>query len=406
MTFESPPSHGLDSILTSAASMAGPTAPTATAGSKPVRRQFSIMVVDDEPLNIRVLQKYLAEIGFRNVTAISDPREALSTARRLLPDLIILDLVMPEVNGREVLRDLKATPNLNSIPVIVLTASNDRATRVAVLEDGAADFLGKPIDPSELAPRVRNMLAIKQYQDELLLRSQSLEEMVRLRTVELEASRRDVIFCLARAAEFRDDDTGQHVIRVGRYAAIVAEGMGFSPDAVAMLQQAAQLHDVGKIGIPDAILLKPGKLTPEEFDLMQKHALFGKRIVDRAPEEHQSLIRRHAELGSSILNVSQAPVMQMAARIALTHHEWWDGTGYPLGLAGTDIPLEGRITSVADVFDALSSRRPYKNPFPLEKCLGIIQSERGTHFDPQVVDAFMARREEIVAAQIELADSE
>jgi len=212
------------------------------------------------------------------------------------------------------------------------------------------------------------------------------------------------VHCLARAAEFRDDDTGQHIVRVGRYARIIGQQLGMSERALDVLEQAAKLHDIGKIGIPDAILLKPGKLTSEQFAEMQKHSNFGKQIFERMVDNEADQLRQHAELGSKILDAGNSPLLAMAMKIALTHHERWDGSGYPLGLAGQDIPLEGRITAVADVFDALSTKRPYKPSFPLDKCFSLMQAGRGSHFDPEILDAFIARRDEIVAVQIAYAD--
>ena len=365
-----------------------------------------ILIIDDEPINIKVITRYLHELGYARCIGLSDARQAIYSVTHELPDLVILDVMMPFVTGIEILAKLRANPETAHLPVLVLTAAVDRETRLAVLESGATDFLSKPIDPSELAPRVRNALTLKKFHDSLRHQAQNLENAVRMRTAELEASRQDIIHCLARAAEFRDDDTGQHVLRVGRYAGIIAQAMGLDADEVNHIRQAAQLHDIGKIGVPDSILLKTGKLEPDEFERMQKHTCIGKRVIERLPQHEWDELRKHVQIGAQILDIPRSPVLQMAARIALTHHEWWDGNGYPLGLAGEDIPLEGRITAVADVFDALSSKRPYKRPFPREKCFQIISEERGTHFDPQVVDAFFSMRDAIVKIQIELADAD
>lgn len=364
----------------------------------------SILIVDDEPINIKVITKYLHELGYTRCQGLSDARQAVAMITREAPDLVILDVMMPFVTGIEILAKLRAKPETAHLPVLVLTAAVDRTTRLSVLESGATDFLNKPIDPSELSPRVRNALALKKFNDSLRHQARDLEVAVRMRTAELEASRQDIIHCLARAAEFRDDDTGHHVLRVGRYAGLIAQAMGLGDEMVEQIRQAAQLHDIGKIGIPDSILLKTGKLEPDEFERMQKHTCIGKRVIERLPQHEWDELRKHVQIGALILDIPRSPVLQMAARIALTHHEWWNGEGYPIGLAGEDIPLEGRITAVADVFDALSSKRPYKPPFPRERCFQIIADERGTHFDPQVVDAFFLKRDEIVKIQIELAD--
>ena len=365
-----------------------------------------ILIVDDEPINVKVCQKYLKELGYQHCLGVSDAASAYSRIEEEKPDLIILDVMMPVISGVDILRQIRSNPELLHIPVLILTASTDRNTKLTVLELGATDFLTKPIDPSELAPRVRNVLTVKQHQDSLKNYANTLEGAVRQRTLELEASRQDVIFCLARAVEYRDDVTGRHVERVGQYASIIGIALGMDEQSVSMLEQAAQLHDVGKVGVADDVLLKPGKLSPDEFEQMQRHTLFGKRIVERMSNHEWAKLRQHVLIGSRILDVPRSPLLTMAARIALTHHERWDGTGYPLGLKGEDIPLEGRITAVADVFDALSSRRPYKPPYPVDRCFEIIVEESGTHFDPKIVSAFITQRERIVQTQIELADQE
>lgn len=379
--------------------LAAPPRPALPAGAQP-----SILIVDDEVSNTRLISKFLNNLGYHQCIGLNDSRDAVELIRQNPPDLLILDVMMPHVSGIEILQQLRADPKTCHLPILVQTASVDRDTRLLVLESGATDFLSKPIDASELAPRVRNAITLKKYHDNLKGQAESLDAAVRMRTAELEASRQDVIHCLARAAEFRDDDTGHHVLRVGRYAALIARALGWNEHEVEQIGQAAQLHDIGKIGIPDSILLKTGKLEPDEFERMQRHTGIGKKVIERLPQHEWDELRKHVQIGAKILDIPRSPVLQMAAKIALTHHEWWNGNGYPLGLAGEDIPIEGRITAVADVFDALSSKRPYKPPFSREKCFGIITEERGTHFDPQVVDAFFSMREEIVRTQIELAD--
>jgi putative two-component system response regulator len=256
------------------------------------------------------------------------------------------------------------------------------------LEQGATDFITKPVDPSDLIPRVRNVLAMMQYQRRLKDHAANLENAVRLRTMELEASREDVLHCLARAAEYRDHDTGQHVLRVGRYARIIAEELGMSPDAVRALEQAARLHDVGKIGVPDDILLKAGELTDAEFTSMKRHSGFGKKILQQFSVEEQDRMRRHTEVGAQILKVGSSPILEMATRVALTHHEWWDGGGYPRRLAGAAIPLPGRIVALADVWDALTHVRPYKQAWTGTAALEEVSRLSGRQFDPAVVEAF------------------
>jgi putative two-component system response regulator len=363
-----------------------------------------IVVIDDEPVNIKVVQRLLQIEGYQNFVSTSDSREALTVVRAESPDLVLLDLMMPHVSGLEILASIRADINTLHTPVIVLTASTDRDTRIEALSTGANDFLNKPIDPSELVPRVANLLALKRQQDCLEDYSRQLELAVRERTAELEASRRDILHCLARAAEFRDDDTGHHVLRVGRYARLLADALGYDVEYLDLIEQAAQLHDVGKIGIGDDILKKPGRLTEDEFECMRRHSSLGKRVLQRMSPQEELALRHHADIGAKVLGVSNSPVLDMATRIALTHHEWWNGRGYPLGLEGEDIPIEGRITAIADVFDALSTRRCYKEAFPMSKCFEIMEAERGTHFDPALLDAFFTKRAEILEVQMRYAD--
>jgi putative two-component system response regulator len=353
------------------------------------------MVVDDEATNVKIVRRLLELAGYSRFVTTTESSGALTLLRDERPDIVLLDLMMPQVSGLDILAEVRFDEELSFIPIVILTAVTDRETKLRALELGATDFLGKPLDPSELVARVRNVLAVKAYQDRLQNYSKDLEAAVRQRTAELEASRQDVTHCLARAAEYRDDDTGYHIIRVGKYARLIGEAMGIVGDQADILEQAAQLHDVGKIGIPDAVLLKPGKLTNEEFDVMRTHCGFGQHILNPVTTDEEQIIRRHTEVGAKILEVGTSPVLAMAEKIALTHHEWWDGNGYPGKLAGEQIPLEGRITAVADVFDALSSKRCYKGAFPLGRCFEIIESERGTHFDPAVVDAFLSRRDAV-----------
>ena len=364
-----------------------------------------VMIIDDESLNIDLVEAYLQEAGYKNCRSTTDSAKAMELIRHEFPDVILTDLMMPDVTGFDILAATRADKALKHIPVIVLTAVTDPVNKLKALELGANDLLAKPVDPSELILRLRNTLDAKAYQDHLASYSARLEHEVRSRTMELEVSRVEAIHCLALAAEFRDDDTGKHVARVGRYAAIVADELGFEKSRVELIELAAQLHDVGKIGVPDAILLKPGKLDREEFDFMKRHCDFGKTITQPLLDAEWKKLIRHTEVGSSILEVHSSPIMRLAATIAVSHHEKWDGSGYPSGLAGEDIPIEGRITAIADVYDALSSARPYKQAFPDEKCFAILKEERGSHFEPQVVDAFFARIDEIVRVRKEFADA-
>jgi putative two-component system response regulator len=413
------PSYGsLDSrtrITMSTTGLAFPTEsgitsePQAAAVSKSAEsgetvRSSKIMIIDDEPINVKVARKYLKLEGYENFVVTTESREAIALVEKEQPDVILLDIMMPHVSGLDILAALRADQRWLHLPVVILTAANDQATKRRALELGASDFLAKPVDPTELIPRLHNVLMVKRHHDHMERYSHELEAEVLRRTAELARSRQEVIHCLARAAEFRDDDTGRHVFRVGRYARLIATEMGWNGERLNMLEQAAQLHDIGKIGIPDSILLKPGKLAPEELEIMRKHAGFGKRIMATLPEHESNVLRSHTELGSRLLQETDSPILGLAATISLSHHEKWDGSGYPLGMAGEDIPIEGRITAVADVFDALSSKRPYKPPFPLHKCFQILEDGRGKHFDPHVLDAFFRCRPEIVRTQLQYAD--
>ena len=363
-----------------------------------------IAIIDDEPLNIEVVKTYLKRAGYSSFCCSSDSINAVSLIEEFRPDVLLLDLVMPNVGGLEILERLRAGNTFSRLPVIVLTACSDSETKLATLELGISDFLSKPVDDSELMLRVRNVLLAKKYQDRLEDYSQRMEKEVSIRTAELEASREQLVQCLAMAAEFRDDDTGHHVVRVGQYAAIIAEQLGFSEMDVALIGEAAKLHDVGKIGVPDSILLKKGRLDESEFEKIKNHCCMGKDILRPLSREQSVQYRKHAELGGRLLRESSYPIMKLAAVIAQTHHEKFDGSGYPLGLEGEDIPIEGRIVAVADVFDALSSARPYKPAFTREKCFSILEEGRGNHFDPRVLDAFFESTKRILETQIEYAD--
>lgn len=369
-------------------------------------RAAKIMIVDDEPYNVLVVRKFLQQGGYSHFISSTDPSTMLDLLRREQPDLLLLDLMMPEVSGVEILRAMKRDAALANISIVVLTSSPEAAIKTQALELGVSDFLAKPVDPGELLLRVRNVLTMKVQFDLMVQHAEELEAQVRERTSELAESRRQVIYCLARACEFRDNDTGAHIIRVSKYAGIIARELGYTDAQVDALEQAAQLHDIGKIGLPDAIFKKPGKLDPDEFAVVQRHCGIGKQIINCLPPDDWSTIKQHTKIGARMLDAKASPVMALAARIALTHHEWWNGQGYPLGLSGNDIPIEGRITAVADVYDALSCKRVYKKAFSREKCFKILEEGRGKQFDSTVLDAFFRRIDEIIETQIRYADEE
>jgi putative two-component system response regulator len=366
-------------------------------------RAAKIAIVDDEPINVKIVRKHLQGVGYESFVTTSDSTQALAMIAGEKPDVVLLDVMMPQIDGIQILQAIRADEQLAHTPVLILTASTDTATKLKALNAGATDFLPKPVDPSDLVPRVRNAITVKAHHDHLANYSEQLEQQVRLRTAELELSRLQVVHCLARAGEFRDDTTGKHVIRVGRYATILGRELGMSPAQAGMLGMAALLHDLGKIGLPDAILLKRGPLDPAERTIMQNHCDIGRQIVEPTADDWlefsnfaASPITAHAP--------AQHPMLELAAIVASTHHEKWNGSGYPMGLAGQDIPIEGRIVAVADVFDALTSERPYKKAMTHIEALKIIEQDRGKHFDPAVIDALLHRLDDILRVYSEQND--
>ncbi|MFK7818289.1 MAG: HD domain-containing phosphohydrolase [Planctomycetaceae bacterium] len=367
-------------------------------------RTARVMIVDDDYQALIELRMALKSAGFDDFLTTSRPTEALPLLRSGRPDVVILDYDMPEASGLDILRAMRMDPALRTLPVIITSEHADHECVTASLEAGAHDHIVKSAGPTSISLRVRNAIQLRQEIVRTHRERHRLENVVKQRTQELLSSRQLLIVSLARAAEFRDNETGNHVVRVGNYAGIIAEQLGWSQEQVELIEQAAQLHDVGKIAIPDKILFKEGRLDPQEYELMKTHALLGRNIIEPYADQDLARLRSHAKVGSRILQACESPMMMMASRIAQTHHERWDGTGYPLGLQGTDIPIEGRITAVADVFDALSSARPYKAAYSRERCMSIIEKGRGTQFDPEVLDAFKSGREKIVQTQMDLAD--
>jgi putative two-component system response regulator len=365
-----------------------------------------IFIVDDEDLNIRVARKYLRTWGYETVESTNQPTEAIHRILQAQPHLVLLDVMMPEVSGLELLAQLRQIEETKHLPIVILTAHIEDSVRHEALNLGANDFLGKPIDPLELHPRVKNLLNLSAYQKWLENTSEALEAEVKRRTEALETAQHHVIHCLARASEYRDNDTGRHVIRVGAYTALIARQMGLGEEYATTIEQAAKLHDVGKIGIPDSILHKPGKLSQDERTHMETHCDLGLYVISTMNDELSTeAYKNHVQMGASILDVGDSPILSMAANIALTHHEKWDGSGYPFGLVGEQIPLEGRLTAVADVFDALSSVRPYKAAFSTVQCKEILLEGRGKHFDPTVLDAFLAAFDEAIRIRMKYADT-
>ena len=325
-----------------------------------------ILAIDDQAANLAVLKAMLEPAGYTDLLLSTDPEQGLELVIGAMPDVILLDLHMPRLDGFELLRRIRAS-RLDHPPIIVLTADVSSDARHRALDLGARDFLTKPLDRVDVVMRVRNALEVRALQLELERRNFSLGEAVAIRTRELEESRLDVVDRLATAAEYRDDDTQEHARRIGRSARRLGGRLGMPGARCELIGRAATLHDVGKIGVPDAILLKPGRLTADETAQM----------------------REHAAVGAAILGGSRSALLATAAEIAHTHHERWDGRGYPRGLAGPEIPLSGRIVAVADVFDALTHARPYKAAWPLDEAVTEIAAGSDAHFDPAVVAAFL-----------------
>ncbi|QQX80911.1 response regulator [Shewanella sp. KX20019] len=319
----------------------------------------TILVVDDTPGNIDILVGILSS-DHKIKVAIDGPK-ALALAHKNPPDIILLDVMMPGMNGYEVCERLKKDPLTSHIPVIFVTALADTADEAQGFALGAVDYITKPVSAPVVQARVKTHLAL--YDQKRLL-----EQEVKARTKELEDTRFEIIRRLGRAAEYKDNETGLHVVRMSHYARLLAIKTGLPDKYCDLIYNAAPMHDIGKIGTPDSILKKPAKLDKPEWKEMQ----------------------RHAEIGAEIIGEHKDPLLEMAKRIALSHHEKWDGSGYPHGIAGSDIPIEGRIVAIADVFDALTSVRPYKKAWTVADTMDLIDSESGKHFDPQLVENFKA----------------
>ncbi len=340
----------------------------------------TLLVVDDVPQNLHLMAELLKP-HYRVMVANSGPRALDLVFNRTPPDLILLDVMMPDMNGYDVIRQLKENPTSDDIPVIFVTALNEPSDEALGLELGAADYIAKPINPSLLLMRVRTQLSLLASRRLLRNRALELEEQVKLRTHELQTVQDVTVLALSSMAETRDNETGNHIRRTQNYVRALAEQLVDHPDYSAILTPdyirrlfvSAPLHDIGKVGIPDHILLKPARLTPEEFEIMKRHAAIGAESIERAEKA----------LGVEF------EFLQLAKEIAHYHHEKWDGTGYPEGLAGKAIPLSARLMALADVYDALISKRVYKEAFSHEKALGIIAEGRGTHFDPLLLDTLL-----------------
>lgn len=351
-----------------------------------VMRCSKILFVDDDPSSLQILSAILRRDGYKNITSLQDSTLVTKLHKQHCYDLIVLDIHMPVMNGFDVMAQLADAFPGQFIPILILTADEDIYTRDLALASGARDFIQKPINNREALLRIRNLLEVVHLQKELQQQNALLEEKVEKRTSQLFHSQVKLIECLGRAAEFKDHETGAHVMRISKMAGIVARGLGLHKTAVELLEQACPMHDIGKIGIPDNVLLKPGKLEGSEWETMQTHATLGAHILQG---DH-----------------NDSELLQVAAEIALTHHERWDGLGYPNGLKGEEIPLFTRITSVCDVFDALTSRRPYKEPWSVDEARAFVVKQSGTAFDPAVVACFQSEFEKICDVKVCYPDIE
>jgi len=343
-----------------------------------------IMVVDDEPINLKLIEKTLEAHDYTNTVSIQDPRNVVDQYQAEKTDLILLDLNMPHIDGFTVLEHLRALEDPLLPPIIVLTAQKEREYLLKAFDNGARDYITKPFDISELVARVRTMLEVHLAHKFVHEQKATLNSMVRERTKQLLETRLQVVQKLGRASEYRDNETGQHILRVSRTAVLLATHTGWNEDECETLLHATPMHDVGKIGIPDKILLKPGKLDEEEWEIM----------------------KTHTTIGGHILADDNSDLLILGKEIALTHHEKWDGSGYPEGLNGENIPLSGRIVAIADVFDALISKRTYKDAWTIDKAIELIIESRGTHFDPKLISIFEKHIQEIIDIHRTFADSE
>lgn len=356
--------------------------------------ELRVLIVDDEPANVKILERVLSIAGYKHVLGTTHSEDTLDLWGSFRPDLLLLDLMMPQPDGFSLLEDLRSEEAVSQaihVPILVLTADMTPAIRNRALSLGANDFVTKPFDHDEVLLRIKNLLETRSLQVRLSSANHRLEQKVAERTIALRASlselehahsdlrrsREETVRRLSMAAELRDDDTGHHIVRMSRYAGLLARAAGMSIEESLQIELASQMHDVGKIGIPDNILLKPGKLTPDE----------------------RSVIERHPQIGFDILKGSSSDLLALAASIALTHHERVDGAGYPRGLKGEGIPLEGRLAAIADVFDALTSPRVYRPAMPIGQSFDLMESGRGSQFDADLLDLFFARFEQMVAVR-------
>ena len=325
-----------------------------------------ILIIDDQKLHIGLLEDILRKSGYDNIESTTDPQEGIEFYKKKSPDLILLDLEMPKIDGFSVIEQLKEISKDERLPLLALSPDRGQDICLKALEAGATDFIAKPYEGIEVLVRIRNIIESHLLNNQVRNQNKILEEKVKERTKELSDTRLDIIRRLACAAECRDEDTGSHIIRMSKLCVKMGKAAGLDAHQCELLLNASPLHDIGKIGIPDSVLLKPGKLDASEWEIMKSHTV----------------------LAAGLLSGSDSELMKMAEIVALTHHEKWDGSGYPKGLRGEDIPLVGRIVAICDVFDALLSKRPYKRAWTIDDALAEIGYASGKHFDPELVDFF------------------
>lgn len=344
---------------------------------------FRIAIVDDSEINLTLLSALVKKLDACEPCLFADAHQGLAWCSTEVPDLVIVDYMMPVLNGIEFIARLRAVPGREDIPILMITANDDKDVRYEALEKGATDFLTKPVDRIEFSARVRNMLNLAASRKKLVDRAAWLAEEVEKATAATYLREQELLYRMSRAAEFRDPETGAHIQRMANYSSLIAQELGLSDTDQKLILHAAPMHDVGKIGIPDQILLKPGALTAEEFATM----------------------KTHTTIGYELLKGSDSTILQAGCTIAVSHHERYDGSGYPNGLAGDAIPLFGRIVAVADVFDALTSERPYKKAWAPEQAAECLREGRGRHFDPECLDAFLTRWTDAMAIHARFRDT-
>lgn len=339
---------------------------------------MKVLVIDDDQINLDLFCLMLSMLDTAAPVPLRHAQAALDWCTSHTPDLVVVDYLMPDIDGLAFLRRFRALPGMREVPVVMVTGATEVAIRHEALRLSANDFLTKPVNGIEFNVRIGNLLALQQARQQLAQRAETLDLAVRKATADIVAREHEAIHRLSRAAEFRDADTGFHLSRMAAYSRLIATQLGLSEAECDLICEAAPMHDIGKVGIADAVLLKPGPLNDEERKIMQ----------------------RHPQIGADILAGSESPLLQAGAVIAISHHERYDGGGYPHGLVGAAIPLYGRIIAVADVFDALTNARPYKPAWPLERAIDYLHGQKGTHFDPACVDALFADMDTVLAIQL------